>query len=101
MVLLLESGAFQALLTGDAEAPVERRLLERGLLSRVDVLKVGHHGSESSTLPEALAVLQPAVALISCGADNEYGHPHAVTLEHLAALPGSASGGPTWRARWR
>ena len=101
MVLLLESGAFRALLTGDAEAPVERRLLERGLLSRVDVLKVGHHGSESSTLPEMLAVLQPAVALISCGADNEYGHPHAVTLEHLAALPGSASGGPTWRARWR
>ena len=39
----------------------------------VDVLKVGHHGSESSTLPEMLAVLQPAVALISCGADNEYG----------------------------
>ena len=88
VVLLLESGAFRALLTGDAEAPVERRLLERGLLSRVDVLKVGHHGSESSTLPEMLAVLQPAVALISCGADNEYGHPHAVTLEHLAALPG-------------
>ncbi len=59
VVLLLESGGFRALLTGDAEAPVERLLLERGLLSRVDVLKVGHHGSDSSTLPEMLAVLQP------------------------------------------
>ena len=88
VVLLLESGGFRALLTGDAEMPVERRLLERGLLSHVDVLKVGHHGSDSSTLPEMLAVLQPSVALISCGVDNEYGHPHAITLEHLAAVPG-------------
>jgi competence protein ComEC len=88
VVLMLESGGFRALLTGDAEAPVERRLLERGLLGRVDVLKVGHHGSDSSTLPELLAVVQPRVALISCGDDNEYGHPHAITLEHLAAVPG-------------
>ncbi|HEY8177341.1 MAG TPA: ComEC/Rec2 family competence protein, partial [Candidatus Limnocylindria bacterium] len=88
VVLLLESGGFRALLTGDAEAPVERRLLERGMLGGVDVLKVGHHGSDSSTLPEMLAVLQPAVALISCGVDNEYGHPHAITLEHLAGVPG-------------
>jgi competence protein ComEC len=88
VVLLLESGRFRALLTGDAEAPVERRLLERGLVGPVDVLKVGHHGSDSSTLPELLAAVRPSVALISCGADNEYGHPHGITLEHLAALPG-------------
>ncbi|HKO33297.1 MAG TPA: DNA internalization-related competence protein ComEC/Rec2, partial [Candidatus Limnocylindria bacterium] len=88
VVLLLESAGFRALLTGDAEAPVERLLLERGLLGQVDVLKVGHHGSDSSTLPEMLAIVRPAVALISCGVDNEYGHPHAVTLEHLAAIPG-------------
>jgi competence protein ComEC len=88
VVMLLESGRFRALLTGDAEAPVERLLLERGLLGRVDVLKVGHHGSDSSTLPELLAVAQPRVALISCAADNEYGHPHGITLEHLAAVPG-------------
>jgi competence protein ComEC len=88
LVMVLESGTFRALLTGDAEAPVERRLLERGLLGRVDVLKVGHHGSESSTLPELLAAVRPSIALISCGDGNEYGHPHAVTLEHLAAVPG-------------
>ena len=46
-----------------------------------------------------LAAVHPAVALISCGVDNEYGHPHAITLEHLAGVPGLASGAPTWRAR--
>jgi competence protein ComEC len=88
VVIMLESGRFRALLTGDAEAPVESLLLERGLLGPVDVLKVGHHGSESSTTPELLAAIRPRVALISCGTDNDYGHPHAVTLEHLAAVPG-------------
>jgi competence protein ComEC len=90
VVMLLESGGFRALLTGDAEAPVEGQLLERGLLGRVDVLKVGHHGSESGTTREMLAVLQPRIAIISCGTDNDYGHPHAVTLEHLAEVPGLA-----------
>lgn len=88
VVMLLESASFRALLSGDAEAPVEALLLERGLLGRVDVLKVGHHGSESSTTPALLAALSPRIALISCGVDNEYGHPHATTLEHLAAVPG-------------
>jgi competence protein ComEC len=88
VVMLLEGAGFRALLSGDAEAPVEALLLERGLLGHVDVLKVGHHGSESSTTPALLAAVSPRIALISCGADNEYGHPHAVTLEHLAAIPG-------------
>lgn len=88
LVMMLESGGFRALLTGDAEAPVEVLLLARGLLGPVDVLKVGHHGSESSTTAELLATLQPRIAIISCGTDNEYGHPHAVTLEHLSAVPG-------------
>jgi competence protein ComEC len=88
LVMLLESGPFRALLTGDAEAPVEALLLERGLVGPVDVLKVGHHGSESSTTPGLLSATLPRVALISCGADNEYGHPHAITLEHLATVPG-------------
>ncbi|HYN63512.1 MAG TPA: ComEC/Rec2 family competence protein, partial [Candidatus Limnocylindrales bacterium] len=88
VVMLLESGDFRALLTGDAEAPVEAQLLDRGLLGPVDVLKVGHHGSESGTTPEMLAVLRPRTAIISCGTDNEYGHPHPTTLEHLAEVPG-------------
>ena len=87
-VAVLESGEFRALLTGDAEAPVEALLLQRGLLAPIDVLKVGHHGSDSSTSDALLAVTRPRLALISSGTDNEYGHPHAATLARLAAIPG-------------
>ena len=90
VVALLEHGSFRALLTGDAEAPVEALLLARGLLGPVDVLKVGHHGSDSSSTPAPIAALRPRVALVSAGAGNEYGHPHRVTLETLEAIPGLA-----------
>jgi competence protein ComEC len=86
VVLLLEHGSFRALLTGDAEAPVEQALLARGLIGPVDVLKIGHHGSDSSTTAGLVAAARPRVALISAGVDNEYGHPHAVTLEQLAGV---------------
>jgi competence protein ComEC len=88
IVMMLQSGSFRALLTGDAKAPIEELLLQRGELGPVDVLKVGHHGSESSTSPALLAMLRPRIALINCGIGNRYGHPHAITLEHLAAVPG-------------
>jgi competence protein ComEC len=88
VVALLEHGRFRLLLTGDAEAPVEQLLLARGVLGPVDVLKVGHHGSDSSTLPAFVAKLQPRFALVSTGSGNEYGHPHASTLRTLAAFPG-------------
>ncbi len=88
VVALLSSGGVRVLLMGDAEAPIERRLLERGLIGPVDVLKVGHHGSSSSTTLELLAATRPHLALISAGIGNEYGHPHQVTLDHLASVPG-------------
>jgi beta-lactamase superfamily II metal-dependent hydrolase len=91
VVALLRYGGFTALLTGDAEAPIERLLLERGLIATIDVLKVGHHGSDTSTTPHLLAAARPGVAIISSGADNEYGHPHAVTLETLATVPNIAT----------
>jgi competence protein ComEC len=87
IVAVLRHGHFAALLTGDAEAPLERRLLDRGLIGPVDVLKIGHHGSNSSTTPELVAVARPRVAIISAGADNEYGHPAPETLATLAAAP--------------
>ncbi len=90
VVVLLRYGGFRALLTGDAEAPVEQLLLDRGALSPVDVLKVGHHGSDSGTTPAFLAAVTPSVAVISVGMDNDYGHPHRSTLDHLAAVPGMA-----------
>jgi competence protein ComEC len=88
IVAVLRSGGFVALLTGDAEAPIEARLAERGLLDPVDVLKVGHHGSRSGTTARLLELTRPAAALISVGTDNEYGHPAAVTLATLARQPG-------------
>ncbi len=88
IVTLLRSAGFSVLLTGDAEAPVEALMAERGELNPVDVLKVGHHGSNSSTSPALLDAVQPRAALISVGAGNDYGHPHRVTLEKLAAIPG-------------
>jgi competence protein ComEC len=90
VVLLLRHGGFTALLTGDAEAPVEAALIGRGILPRVDVLKVGHHGSTSSTTPGLLAVTRPTAAVISSGTGNEYGHPAPETLATLAAQPGIA-----------
>ncbi len=89
VVLLLEMGGFSALLTGDAEAPVETVLVSRGLVGPVDVLKVGHHGSNSSTTPGLVDAVRPSVAVISSGEGNEYGHPAPETLGTLAR-PGIA-----------
>lgn len=72
------------LLEGDAEAAVERAMLgEPGLASTV--LKVGHHGSSTSTTPEFLARVSPGWAVISCGLRNRYGHPRQEILEELQA----------------
>jgi competence protein ComEC len=90
VVLLLELGGFSALLTGDAEAPVEAALVARGLVGPVDVLKVGHHGSNSSTTPGLVDAIRPSAAIISAGAGNEYGHPAPETLATLTARPGIA-----------
>ncbi|MEX1112217.1 MAG: ComEC/Rec2 family competence protein [Candidatus Andersenbacteria bacterium] len=77
------------LLTGDAEAPIERLLVQtipQGTLD-VDVLKVGHHGSNTSTTQELLAATTPSFAVISAGKDNQYGHPHKDVLERLRGIP--------------
>lgn len=89
VVLVVRHGAFAALLTGDAEAPVEAALLSRGL-PRVDLLKIGHHGSHSSTTPGFLDAVRPGIAVISSGEGNEYGHPAPETLATLASRPGIA-----------
>ncbi len=88
VVVLLRHGEFEALLTGDAEAPIEETLLRRGLVPRVEVLKVGHHGSASSSTPAFLEAARPGVAVISSGVDNEYGHPAFETLRALGAVAG-------------
>lgn len=72
------------LLTGDAEAVIERQLVQKsGSMLDVDVLKAGHHGSKTSTSPEFLAATSPSTVVISVGRDNQYGHPYPDVLERL------------------
>jgi competence protein ComEC len=85
-VAMVRIGAVRILLTGDAEGPEEEWLLEHATTAlAADVLKVGHHGSRTSTTPRFLAAVRPRVALVSVGAQNEYGHPSADVLAALAA----------------
>jgi competence protein ComEC len=82
LVLHMGSGAASVMLEGDAEAPIEEAMLkESGLESTL--LKVGHHGSITSTRPAFLSRVSPGWAVISCGLHNRYGHPRQEVLEEL------------------
>lgn len=80
-VVSVSYGENSFLFTGDAEYTVENEL--RNHITPHDVLKVGHHGSNSSTTANFLEQIQPEYAVISCGADNEYGHPTEQVLSRL------------------
>lgn len=85
-VILARYGAVSFLFTGDAEAPEEEWMLDRDSLAlAATVLKVGHHGSVTSTTPSFLRAVHPRLALISVGAGNSYGHPGAAVMRELAA----------------
>ena len=86
VVVRLEYGETTALFTGDAEEGSEEAMLgmyKNGELD-CDILKVGHHGSRTSTTSAFLAAVTPDVAVISCGAENKYGHPHTETMNKLS-----------------
>ena len=84
LVLHVSSAGSSLLLEGDAEAPVERAMLaESGLQSTL--LKIGHHGSATSSQPDFLSRVSPRFAVISCGLHNHYGHPRAEVLQSLQA----------------
>ncbi len=86
IVACVEAGHARVLFTGDSERETEERLIasEHGNL-RADVLKVAHHGSRYATTSGLLDEVSPRFAVISSGAGNDYGHPHATTLQALAA----------------
>ena len=84
LVLRLTYGKRSFLMTGDMEKPVEARLLADGSDIRADVLKVGHHGSHTSSSEPFLEAVHPAFAVISDGYENSFGHPHKDVLERLA-----------------
>ena len=71
------------LLTGDMESIAEQELVESGADLKADVLKVGHHGSYSSTSYIFLREVMPTYAVISLALGNEYGHPHDEPMSRL------------------
>ena len=83
IVLRVVYGNTSFLFTGDAEHDSEAAMCDAGVLLKSTVLKVGHHGSETSTSIRFLGEVMPEYAVISCGKDNKYGHPTEQTLSRL------------------
>ena len=83
LVMTASIGGFTALFTGDIGGEAEEEII--GMISHCDVLKVAHHGSSGSTSEAFLSRVTPFAALVSCGKNNLYGHPHAETVEALKA----------------
>lgn len=86
LVCMFEAGGTRVLMMGDAEAQIEEALLASGADLDCDILKLGHHGSSSSSTPAFLRAASPETAIVSCAKENDYGHPHREPLEALAAL---------------
>jgi competence protein ComEC len=90
LVLHMTFGRASALLEGDAEAPSERQMVSASLINPAaqlgpdTLLKVGHHGSRTSTTPEFLALAAPQDAVISVGRNNTFGHPRPEVIQRLS-----------------
>lgn len=78
MVLLINHRGFRTLFTGDISEQGEKKIN-----SKIDILKVAHHGSKTSTSNEFLYKTKPKIAIISAGVDNSYGHPHQEVIQNL------------------
>lgn len=85
-IIRAEYGSTSFLFMGDAERSFERELVSRNIALRSDILKVGHHGSVTSSSNEFLNAVEPEFALISVGAKNRYGHPNGGVLEKLRKI---------------
>jgi competence protein ComEC len=83
VVARLDYGDFSMLLPGDAEQQTEHRMLTKDLNLQTDILKVSHHGSKYASAGDFLERVKPAVAIVSCGEWNRYGHPAQVVLDRL------------------
>lgn len=83
IIIKLTFGNNSFIFTGDAEEHSEEEVIENGLDLSADVLKLGHHGSRSSTSDEFLKEVNPSIAIVSAGEGNKYGHPHEETLDKL------------------
>lgn len=86
IALRLVHGGNSFLFTGDAESEAENDMLKSGRLLSADVYKVAHHGSSGANSEQFLKAVDPTYAVISCGEDNEYGHPHSEVLNLLRTM---------------
>lgn len=84
LITLFRAGDQDVLFMGDAESAAEESLLAHHPALTCDVLKVGHHGAATSSSEEFLQAVRPSTAVISCGVDNDYGHPSDQTLQNLS-----------------
>ena len=82
-VIYSELNVYKFMLMGDAGIDKEKDILDKYNLSNVDVLKVGHHGSKTSSSKEFINVINPKYSIISVGKNNRYGHPNKEVLENL------------------
>lgn len=89
-IIIVDYCGYKVMLTGDAEKEAEEELLDFYSSDPnsldIDLLKVGHHGSRSSSTESFLSVIKPEAAVISCGTGNTYGHPHEETLNKLVGI---------------
>lgn len=84
--IVLQNGQNRFLFTGDAEEEAETDILESGAVIEADVFQAGHHGSSTSNSEEFLRAVSPEYVVISCGEDNDYGHPHAQSMNLFREL---------------
>lgn len=85
IVLKVSFGQMDMIMTGDLETDEEEKILESGTNIDAEILKVGHHGSDTSSSEEFLDAISPDYALISCKIGNKYEHPIKSTMEKLEA----------------
>lgn len=83
VVMLITAGETSFLLTGDAEKSVEKEIMEHYPQLDADILKVGHHGSSTSSYSEFIEQISPELGIIQCGLNNKYGHPTEKTVKTL------------------
>ena len=97
IVLHLAFGDVDFLFTGDAENEAEGQMMivSSVRLPEVEILKVGHHGSRTSSSEDFLAITNPEVAIYMAGKDNRYGHPHQETITALAQIGATVYGTDT------
>ncbi len=86
IVIFASFGEVKLLLLGDLESTREVALVSAGLIARVGMQKVGHHGSKTSSSLELLTKSRPEIALISCGLNNKFGHPNEEILDNFRSI---------------